>query len=220
MFLSTAALSALGTIVGLLVPVACSTDTGADDDSGLSDGTGAFEDCGCPSGQQLWDCGCGDATQCAATKPDAENACDPFCVGTPDPGIIACAANPNSGSCSTWDPGSEITLSGGVYHMDWTWIGSLRDNPAPLWTCDDATLDPVTGGGFEVNAASSGEFLYELGLRNDDIPLELNDMPLDDFEDVSNAFFTLYLDAGETDYTLEVWRRGAVTTLYYQLDVT
>ena len=55
--------------------------------------------------------------------------------------------------------------------------------------------------------ADSDELLYELGLRNGDVPLTLNGLPLDDYQDAFAAYLDLYVSNGETEYTLETCAR-------------
>ncbi len=154
---------------------------------------------------------------------DAEDVCFKACnqgVFMPpiaQPVEVPCEEAAPGPSCGAWDPDAEITPFGGVRYVDAAWFDGLVNAPWPVWTCDAAYLSPLSGGGFEVNTASADELLYELGLRNDDIPLELNDMPLDDYEDVDAAFLQLYLIEGETAYDLEVLRGVNVVHLLYVL---
>jgi hypothetical protein len=67
--------------------------------------------------------------------------------------------------------------------------------------------------------ASNGEALYELGLRNNDIPQTLNGMPLENVTDGFDAWYALW-HAGEDQYTLVVKRGSSNITLYYQLFYT
>lgn len=58
--------------------------------------------------------------------------------------------------------------------------------------------------------------LYELGLRNGDIPRTINGMGLDNYWEAITAFVELYLQ-GETSYALVVERSGSNVTLVYTL---
>jgi type II secretory pathway component PulC len=73
---------------------------------------------------------------------------------------------------------------------------------------------PITGG-YEISGTSAGEFLYELGLRNGDIPESINTMPLETAQDTIDAFIDLYLE-GETEFGLDVLRSSSTSTLYYK----
>lgn len=123
------------------------------------------------------------------------------------------------GSCSGCNPATEITLAGGVYYLDWQFVAGLIATPWPLLVCDDAYFDAVAENTFSLTNADEDEFFYELGLRNDDIPLTLNGWPLDDFASVAAAFSVLWLIEQETEYTLKVERDSQVVTFYYELDI-
>ena len=117
-----------------------------------------------------------------------------------------------SPSCTGWNPSSKVSYVGGVYRVDATWFATLVANTDPLWGCDDATLVPHSSGtGFEIQGASTGEFLYLIGLRNGDRPLTLNGKSLSSFADGYEAF-ELYLE-GVTSYTLQVTRGTSTVTL-------
>lgn len=61
--------------------------------------------------------------------------------------------------------------------------------------------------------------MYELGLRNGDVPLTLNGYSLATYEDVGIAFSALWSN-GETSYTLVVDRNSSNITLNYWIYVT
>ncbi|MBZ5713288.1 hypothetical protein [Nannocystis pusilla] len=120
--------------------------------------------------------------------------------------------------CTSWSPASMVTSSGGVHLMDDADVEALIADPSPLILCDDVTLTELpAGGGFEVDQADLGELLHALGLRDGDIPLTLNGLPLATVEDAMFAFNELWFVEGETDFELEVQRPFAVVTLYYSL---
>jgi hypothetical protein len=134
------------------------------------------------------------------------------------PQVVSCAMSPDSGSCGSWNPGSQINLVSGIYEVNRTFIAGVVSNPAPLWTCEDIYLQPQSGPnyGFKITNANSGELLYELGLRNNDIPLSLNSYPLDNYMAAGDAFWDLY-QQGVTIYTLSVKRGSNTITLRYKL---
>lgn len=119
--------------------------------------------------------------------------------------------------CGDWSPESDVQLFQGVYYLDGGYLSSLVNNPELLLTCDDARLDPLLAGGYQVVNADDGELLYELGLRNGDIPLELNDLPLDSADDAFAAFAALY---GQASFELDVLRGTTPITLEYFVTYT
>lgn len=160
-----------------------------------------------------------------APEEDVDSACFDHCeLLNVDDGLfaydyqrIACSNTPPSlGSCGSWSPSSNISLSAGTYEVGGTWLAGVAAAPRPLWACDDAYFEGLSGGYFKVKAASSGEFLYELGLRTNDIPQTINGWTLETWNDAVIAFSVLYL-SGEDNYVLIVSRGGGTTTLYYEL---
>lgn len=205
----------------------CTSDTSGSE-TGAEDGTG----CGECVGSQQGPIGC----ECQIAVNNWEyigvDACIP---GTADPagwctnkcqdkyggsiaGRSAEAVCQESGSpsCTGWSPSSNVSYVGGVYRVNATWFATVVANTDPLWACDDATLAPLSSGsGFEVQGASSGEFLYLIGLRNGDRPQSLNGKPLSSFADGYKAF-ELYLE-GVTSYSLTVKRGTSTITLSLSL---
>jgi hypothetical protein len=103
-------------------------------------------------------------------------------------------------------------LTGGVRYVGGTWLAGIVANPAPLWTCDDAYFAGNVGAGFTVTNASSGEFLYELGLQNGDRPLGVNGYGLNSWTQALVAMGRLYF-SGTTSYTLTV-KRGVNNVIF------
>ncbi len=129
-----------------------------------------------------------------------------------------CERSSSTYNCTYWNPDAKIGLVSGVYGVDASLVTDLLNDPTPLTVCDDATVDPlVSTVGFEIANASSGEMLYELGLRNGDIPLELNGFPLDTHFDTLFAFTELWVIQQETVYELEILRGTTPMTLNYSL---
>lgn len=119
-------------------------------------------------------------------------------------------------SCEYWDPDSKIGTYMGVYSIDATLVTDLVNDATPLTACDDATVEPlVSAPGFAIANADNGEMLYELGLRNGDIPLELNGYPLETYTDAWTAFIELWVIEQETDYELDILRGTSPMTLMY-----
>ena len=101
---------------------------------------------------------------------------------------------------------------------DASFVDTLVNNPGELASCDEGIIVP-SGTSFvvrEVRGTSSGEFLYELGLRDGDVIVGVNGLPLTSFEKAAEAFGSSYL-SGETNYRLEVLRGGVSVTLSIEL---
>lgn len=128
-------------------------------------------------------------------------------------GEIACSIYDPEGGCTGWAPSSNISYSAGTYYVDDTWLASTAATPAPLWTCDDAYIEFVAGG-FDVHDASSGEALYQLGLRNGDVIQSINGLSLSTYTDAMLAWAYLYW-SGTTSYALTITRNSVPMTLYY-----
>lgn len=103
-----------------------------------------------------------------------------------------------------------------MYHVNGEWLEDVINNPKPLWGCDEALILPNAVGEFRIESPSSGEALYELGLRDGDIPVSLNGYPLGDFTEAFEAFVP-FLN-GETEFTLTIRRSESPFTLYYVVD--
>ena len=139
----------------------------------------------------------------------------PCYVGPSDEGV-----DDTSGACESWDPASEVSLISRVYYMDETFVDGLVADPTPLTECDDTRFDEITSPvvGFKIQDSDTDELLYELGLRDNDIPLTLNSLPLETYADALDAFSVLYLTQGETSYVLEVKRGLNTIEFEYELE--
>lgn len=215
----------LAQVLALALPLACVVKEGGDDDDGGDGASTGANMCDCPEGQVYGRCACQNGGQYLGCQ-DPVSCEDPdgWCLnqgGLRDWEPMSCSQYPDdtsiSCSSSSWNPASHVSFSGGVYHVNASWLAGVIADPAPTWTCDNATLGLMVGGGVVVGGASSGELLYVLGLRNNDIPLYINSMPLDDFMDGWAAFLDLYVDGGETEYFLTIDRGGSIITLSYEL---
>lgn len=160
---------------------------------------------------------------CALTDSHAEVACQDMCVNPQDEPMpseakkTACQHYDPEGSCSSWSPGRQVRLDSGVYLVNQTFLQTLMDDPAPLWTCDGGIIEPLSSGpGFEIQNTNAGEFLHVMGLRNGDIPLTLNGLSLGNYEEVIAAYKTLvYWET--TQFTLRVQRPTGIVTLEYEV---
>jgi hypothetical protein len=164
---------------------------------------------------------------CVANESSAIEKCADHCQYNVEDAIdyrpigpVTCYFEDSSMSCTAWDPGAEIDYNSGTntYTMDWAFVMGLAADPEPLWGCDDATVR-LGVAGFEVANANSGEFLYELGLRNGDVITSMNGIDLSTYMDVGGAYSAL-LSNGVTEYTLVVDRSSTPTTFNYDLLVT
>src|SRR5690606_11242096 len=109
-----------------------------------------------------------------------------------------------------WDPSSEVSFDGTLYQIDDRFVEGLISDPSQLVECDRARLVRITGG-YEVNHASSGDLIWELGLRSGDVPYQLNGYPLTTPFEVGYAFWSLWGSA--TTFALSVARGGGSVTL-------
>lgn len=192
-----------------LIPVACVCPDPANfaptiigSGCAFSDGPINVTDCQ-ESCESLW-----APNSCAATFSVAD-------CGRPEP--LACYSLPDSGNCTGWSPVSAITLSGGIYYVDATFVSDLVDDTSPLWSCDDAYFIPKTTTRFSLANAGPGELLYELGLRNKDVPVAINGLPLEDLTDVIAAFTQLWFYEGATSFDLEIKRANVTLHRIYVL---
>lgn len=198
--------------------ISCKIDDGGDEDG--SAGSGDDPTCNCGGGQEFGRCVCFTGANFDPAC-NTDGGCTADCIAATGMGgnfnTMECSTNPDSGSCSSWNPASHINLTGGVRYVNASWFASVVANRAPLWTCDDAILDDLSTGKFKVLQANSGEMMYELGLRNNDIPQTLNSMPLNGVYDAFDAFYALYA-TGVTSYSLVVRRGTTNITLLYVLN--
>jgi hypothetical protein len=164
---------------------------------------------------------------CAQGQNSATSLCDAHCESlafNPDGAAepeLPCDEQASAMSCTGWDPGSSITYLTGsdLYVIDWGFAVSLYADSEALIGCDDATI-LLGENGFEVAQANSGELLYELGLRNGDILVSINNLDLDTFADANAALVDLWLEQGEVSYTLEIERNSSPMELDYYIAAT
>jgi hypothetical protein len=166
---------------------------------------------------------------CAGNQIGADEICEDACLNLdggpflsyPAVGPIGCSETESEYNCTLWVPSNEVDYNTGTdtYLLDFVFVSGLIADPEPLWGCDDATV-LLGESGFEVADANSGELLYELGLRNGDVILSLNNIDLDSYMAVGQAFFQLWLIEAETDYVLEIERNSSPVELNYYVYVT
>jgi len=204
--------------VAFLTSISCKIDDGGDEEG---DGESGDPTCECQvSTEQYGECACETHTVRSCFEPSS--GCSVYCTNTWGEDVdhwtpMECYDQPDEGNCVGWNPTSAVTLSGGIRYIDDVWLANLVAQPAPLWTCDDAIFDDLSTGKFKVLQASTGELIYQLGLRNNDIPQSLNGMPLVSVYDAYDAFNSLYL-AGKTTYTLSVKRGTNTITFSYRIN--
>ena len=92
--------------------------------------------------------------------------------------------------------------------VDEDFVIATISNPSQLTDCDGARVEPF-GGYYKVVGASDGDFLYEIGLRSNDVIQSINTYPLTGSFAVITAFYDLW--PGTTSFTLSVNRPGVGT---------
>jgi hypothetical protein len=107
-----------------------------------------------------------------------------------------------------------VMFSGGVYAMSGGSVSQLIYDPLPLIYCDDTRVEK-TEDGYVVTDADAGELLYELGLRDGDLLLDLNGFSLETSGDVLVALAELWYMDGEDQYELYLQRGLSYITLDY-----
>lgn len=154
-------------------------------------------------------------TSCAYYYPSAFNSAplEEYCF--PDGNTPTTGGS--TADCNAWDPGDSISGSGYAYSIDYGFAYNLWTDAAALLQCDTATVDYYQGTGFKVESASSGDFLYLIGLRNGDILVEVNGYSLATPADAALAYADLWLDQGEQYYKMELERNSSPITLEWQL---
>jgi hypothetical protein len=233
-------------VICYLFMVGASIGCGAQgDDEELGDETGGGEPpesednpCCEDPGDSSWWCGCyipdpawhwqtfGEPQLCVS-EVDAATYCANYCTEEVEGALdwhltdILCVYpwEPPSPNCLGWDPAGDVTYNTGnsTYYVDFAFISGLVSDPEPVMYCDDALVLRIDSGvGFTIANADSGELLYELGLRDDDVIVSINSMPLNDYDDVVDAVNALW-HGGETDYVLEIKRNSVNTYLNYNV---
>lgn len=226
----------------LFLSIGCGSE-GDDDELGDETGGGADPEtvenpcCTDPGDDSYW-CGCyvpgtsgwhwqtyGDPQLCVS-EAAAATYCADYCNVVPNAlewhlTHIMCAYHwdPNTPNCSAWDPDAEVTFNSGTntYYLEFAFVAGIFSDPDSVMYCDDALVLKLDGvDGFKIANADSGELLYELGLRDDDIIVSINSMHLDNYADVVDAVNALW-HGGESTYTLEIERNSSTVYLNYQV---
>lgn len=203
--------------------LACLVSLAACGDDGTSDTSGTDGQCNdCPSGKTPGDCIC--QTGLNEFNCHNDSSCSAWCTaqtGLPHNYFNPyCASADITTSCTGWDPDEDVYYGSGVYSMDYGFVQQLLADTDPIIVCDEAVFAPLTSGGFELRNVSSRDLAYALGLRNGDVPLSINNMPLDDVYDVVDALHYLFYSQAETEYELDVYRNSQTITLHYELYFT
>ena len=101
------------------------------------------------------------------------------------------------------------------YEIDETFAENLAfDSSAPLWSCDDAKLISIAGG-FEVANASSGELLYEVGLRNGDKVQSINGQSVTTWSGAEKVFKSFL--GGTSTFNVTLTRGSSTVNLTWTL---
>lgn len=117
--------------------------------------------------------------------------------------------------CDDWDPTSYFIEYSGVIYYDYTFVAGLADDLVPLALCDHGIFQPIMNG-YQLANTQPDELFYTIGLRNGDIPLEVNGMPLDTLSNSLDAFVQLWLLDEESVFDLMVMRGSTAATLSYE----
>jgi hypothetical protein len=157
---------------------------------------------------------------CRPNNVDQSAACSGICgseVGPNTPSKIGKGCSPATGyNCTNWNPGSHVTLSGGVYQVNATWFASLVANLEPLYACDDGEFHSSSDHTrFVISNLDSDDFLYAIGLRNSDKVQTINGITINAFSAGYTAY-ALYLN-GTTSYSVTITRGGSTITLSISL---
>ncbi len=158
---------------------------------------------------------------CWEDQQDCEDHCEAQQDGAGNPLAmveymeLACSSNSASGGCSGWLPSREVDLVSGTYEIDETFAENLAfDSSAPLWSCDDAKLISIAGG-FEVANASSGELLYEVGLRNGDKVQSINGQSVTTWSGAEKVFKSFL--GGTSTFNVTLTRGSSTVNLTWTL---
>lgn len=144
-----------------------------------------------------------DYTACTNNiDQDEEDMSDPLVTplyqnGTPgscfvgiDYGGVACSWE---GPGDTWSDyyslSSQIVFSAGAYWIKDAFYWDVLENPA--WLLTDGTKVVDQGGHWRFVGCNQGTICYALGIRNNDEPLTISSMPLNDFDDLLAAYAAL-----------------------------
>ena len=190
------------------------------------------EDCGY---DEVYMCACYDALTYEfshVARPSdvctGSGGCATPCCGGFIPEVIVgyCPADPDPTTtvptttwgydCGGWDPGSLIYgPTSNVYGIDLGLVSSIENDPTPLFQCDSARVD--VSSGLIIDDAVSTDMVYLLGLRNGDILLEVNSMPLGDPVEAFAAYDKLWRLNGATEYELVIERNNSTVYLNYEI---
>lgn len=151
-----------------------------------------------------------------------QNGCTSWCSGSvPFAQEFQCPqpSEPTEGAynCGDWVPDDYV--SGPIsnnYSIELDLISTLQNDPTPIFACDTTRVD-LSDDVLEITSASSTDMAYLLGLRNGDVLVEVNGMPLDTPTDVMAAYYDLWVEEGELEYTLTILRGSSNTLLYYSV---
>lgn len=150
-----------------------------------------------------------------ATTTGWNNSVPTACNGLQDTGGDTGGADQ---TCVGWNPASRVTLSGGVRRVSKSFIDQLAASPFALTECDGARLERQTTGGYKIVNATTATLLYQLGLRNNDVVLKINNQTLNSMSEAAKRYADLYLAGNVLSYSLQIRRNGTLQTLSYAVD--
>jgi hypothetical protein len=159
-------------------------------------------ECNVQYGTPTWSCNTVELLPCDEMSTDGYGG-----------GLDETSPNPAEYDCTGWAPANEVWGTGSPTYVDADFVGDLVADPTPLAVCDEARVVPLAGGYFEVDDASSGTLLYELGLRDGDVIKTINDHHVSSVGRTADAFGIEFLENDETVYEVVVERGGNDVTL-------
>lgn len=152
---------------------------------------------------------------CATSDIAADNICrsEDF-LNVPDAYAQKAPCNLNS-NCTGWNPSAQVTVNAaGALEIPQAFIDSIIADPNLLVRCDSARVNvAASGAGFQITNIASNDLLNALGLKDGDIPVSLNSLPLGTFEEAASAFFSLSTTQ-PSSYTLTVIRNGVQFNIF------
>lgn len=159
---------------------------------------------------------------CASNHTNAVNACESVAsqeqisYTSMDAQTTVCSIPPSL-TCTGWDPSNHIAFNAGTYEIDAQFVNALIADPSPLLQCESGLFyfDESAGSHFVLNGTTTGDLYGLIGLEEDDKPLSIDGIALDDWDGVAEAFF-LVLN-GETELTMVVERDSSPVTLFYEI---
>jgi hypothetical protein len=222
---------------GLIAAAAILSTSAAQSIGGCGGVDDPCEDCA-DLGRSPWLCedefGSYIATICGFNYTDALNACqDPPLEGfdvVPAPCAPPGGSADNTGpapldNCQSWDPASEKwwddSVSPAQLVVDGDFVDGLVIDWGPIFECDTSRIVTGSSGELIVSGAYNDTLFDVLRLQNGDVLLEINGMPLADWDDAGAAFLELaeeHETVAEMEFTLVIQRGSNQYNRHYRLE--